>query len=142
AALKPTGRLLLQQMSRRSDARPGGGEFIEAFIAPDMHMRPVGETIGLIAQAGFEIRDVHALREHYVWTVEAWLDTFESHIDELTALVGEEVVRVWRLYLVGGALTFEEGRMGVDQILAVRPGPAGQSGMPPRRSDGPSTIVG
>lgn len=141
-ALKPTGRLLLQQMSRRADARPGGGEFIEAFIAPDMHMRPIGETIGLIAQAGFEIRDVHALREHYVWTVEAWLDTFESHVEELTALVGEEVVRVWRLYLVGGALTFEEGRMGVDQILAVRPGPAGQSGMPPRRNDGPSTIVG
>lgn len=142
AALKPTGRLLLQQMSRRSDARPGGGEFIEAFIAPDMHMRPVGETVDLIAGAGFEIRDVHALREHYVWTVEAWLDTFESHVDELAALVGEEVVRVWRLYLVGGALTFEEGRMGVDQILAVRPGPAGQSGMPPRRSDGPGAIVG
>jgi hypothetical protein len=25
-------------------------------------------------------------------------------------------------YLAGGALAFEEGRMGVDQILAVRPG--------------------
>jgi hypothetical protein len=30
-------------------------------------------------------------------------------------------VRVWRLYLAGGALAFEEGRMGVDQILARRP---------------------
>ena len=30
-------------------------------------------------------------------------------------------VRVWRLYLVGGALAFEQGRMGVDQILATRP---------------------
>jgi cyclopropane-fatty-acyl-phospholipid synthase len=30
---------------------------------------------------------------------------------------------VWRLYLAGGALAFEEGRMGVDQILAVRPAP-------------------
>jgi len=28
---------------------------------------------------------------------------------------------VWRLYLVGGALAFEDGRMGVDQYLAVRP---------------------
>ena len=36
-------------------------------------------------------------------------------------MVGEEVARVWRLYLVGGALAFEEGRMGVDQILAVKP---------------------
>jgi cyclopropane-fatty-acyl-phospholipid synthase len=37
---------------------------------------------------------------------------------------------VWRLYLVGGALAFEEGRMGVDQILVVKPGPAGRSGLP------------
>ena len=29
---------------------------------------------------------------------------------------------MWRLYLVGGALAFEEGRMGVDQILAVPTG--------------------
>ena len=28
----------------------------------------------------------------------------------------------WRLYLVGGAMAFRDGRMGVDQILAVRPG--------------------
>jgi cyclopropane-fatty-acyl-phospholipid synthase len=38
--------------------------------------------------------------------------------------------RVWRLYMVGGAVTFEENRMGVDQILAVRPGPDGTSGLP------------
>ena len=47
---------------------------------------------------------------------------FEAHLDELTALVGEEAVRVWRLYLVGGSMAFRDGRMGVDQILAVRPG--------------------
>ena len=41
-ALKPTGRLLLQQMSRHADAAPGGGAFIESYIAPDMHMRPLG----------------------------------------------------------------------------------------------------
>ena len=50
------------------------------------------------------------------------------------ALQGEEVARVWRLYLVGGALTFEEGRMGVDQFLAVKPTADGDgsrsSGMP------------
>jgi len=48
-------------------------------------------------------------------------------------MVGEEVARVWRLYLVGGALAFEEGRMGVDQILAVKPTADGRSGMPPVR---------
>jgi cyclopropane-fatty-acyl-phospholipid synthase len=128
--LKPRGRLLLQQMSRRSDAAPGGGPFIENYIAPDMHMRPVSETIGFLERAGLEIREVQALREHYVRTVQDWLETFETHYDQAVAMVGEEVARVWRLYLVGGALTFDEGRMGVDQILAVRPDELGRSDMP------------
>ena len=130
--LRPGGRLLLQQMSRRKDAAPGGGAFIENYIAPDMHMRPLPETLGFLDDAGFEVRDVEAIREHYVWTVQAWIDTFESHYAEVVAMVGEETARVWRLYLVGGALSFEEGRMGVDQILAVR-AEDGVSGMPPRR---------
>lgn len=118
--VRPGGRVLVQQMSRRG-RHPGGGPFIESFIAPDMHMRPVGETVDLIESSGLEVRDVHALREHYVRTVAAWHHTFEENIDQVVALVGEEVARVWRLYLVGGALAFRDGRMGVDQILAVRP---------------------
>lgn len=121
-AVRPGGRVLVQQMSR-TGRHPGGGPFIESFIAPDMHMRPVGETVALIEAGGLEVRDVHALREHYVWTVDAWLERFESRLPELRRLVPEEVVRVWRLYLVGGRMAFRDGRMGVDQILSVRPGP-------------------
>ena len=120
-ALKPGGALLLQQMSRRADAAPGGGPFIESYIAPDMHMRPLWQTLKYLQDSAFEVRDVEAMREHYVRTVEHWIDTFEDHYEEFVALLGEEVARVWRLYLVGGGLAFEEGRMGVDQILAVRP---------------------
>lgn len=133
-ALKPTGRLLLQQMSRGKTA-PGGGAFIEGYVAPDMHMRPMAVTLGMIEDGGFEVRDVEAMREHYVWTVKAWWDTLEANWDEAVRLVGEEQARVWRLYLVGGMLTFEEGRMGVDQFLAVRPSTVGDSGMPRTRSD-------
>ncbi len=126
--LAPGGRALVQQMSRTT--RPGGGPFIEAFIAPDMHMRPVGDTVNFFERAGLEVRDVHALREHYVRTVDAWYATFEANWDRVVEMVGEEVARVWRLYLVGGALAFEEGRMGVDQILMVKPTSAGRSDLP------------
>jgi cyclopropane-fatty-acyl-phospholipid synthase len=112
---------LLQQMSRRHDAAPGGGAFIESYIAPDMHMRPMSRTVAHLESAGFEVLAVEAMREHYVRTVHRWLETFEDNWDEFVRLQGEEVARVWRLYLVGGALAFEEGRMGVDQYLAVRP---------------------
>jgi len=128
--VRPGGRVLIQQMSR-TGRHPGGGPFIESFIAPDMHMRPVGETVAHLERAGLEVRDVHALREHYVLTVDAWIVRFEERRDELTALVGEEMVRVWRLYLAGGAAAFRDGRMGVDQILSVRPG--GAHGLPLER---------
>jgi cyclopropane-fatty-acyl-phospholipid synthase len=120
-SLKPGGRLLIQQMSRSGRA-PGGGPFIESYIAPDMHMRPVGETVRLIEQAGFEVIGVQAMREHYARTIRAWLGNFEQNAAAITHLLTPEQVRLWRLYLAGGALAFEEGRMGVDQILAVNPG--------------------
>jgi cyclopropane-fatty-acyl-phospholipid synthase len=121
-ALRPGGRLLLQQMSRRADAAPGGGAFIEAYVAPDVHMRPLWQTLRYLQDAGFEIRSVAAMREHYARTAEHWMNTLESRFNEFVALQGEEVARVWRLYLAGGRLAFEEGRMGVDQILAVKAG--------------------
>jgi cyclopropane-fatty-acyl-phospholipid synthase len=124
-SVRPGGRVLVQQMSRQGAGggkHPGGGPFIESFIAPDMTMRPVGVTVALIEAGGLEVRDVHAMREHYVLTVAGWMANFEANLDRIRALVGEEVVRVWRLYLVGGALAFRDGRMGVDQVLAVRPG--------------------
>ena len=132
-ALRPTGRLLLQQMSRHENTAPGGGAFIESYIAPDMHMRPIWQTTRHLVNGGFEVRDVEAMREHYVATVQHWIDTFESRWDEFVALQNEEVARVWRLYLVGGMLTFEEGRMGVDQFLAVKPTADGVSDMPATR---------
>ncbi|MPY11045.1 class I SAM-dependent methyltransferase [Arthrobacter bussei] len=116
----PGGKVLIQQMSRHGK-HPGGGPFIESFIAPDMHMRPVGDTVNLIEGAGFEIRGVQALREHYVRTIDAWEDRFEANWDRAVAMMGEEVARVWRLYMVGASMTFRDGRMGVDQILAERP---------------------
>ena len=127
--LRPGGRVLVQQMSRGTNA-PGGGAFIESYIAPDMHMRPLGDTVSLLERAGLEVRAVEAMREHYVRTIRAWHRTLEDRWAEFTAMVGEETARVWRLYLVGGALAFEERRMGVDQIVAVRPSDEGLSSMP------------
>jgi cyclopropane fatty-acyl-phospholipid synthase-like methyltransferase/DUF1365 family protein len=118
--LRPGGHLLLQQMSRRAGAAPGGGPFIGAYIAPDMHMRPLPATLAHLEAVGFEIRAVEGMREQYVRTVETWLATFERRYEAAVALVGEEVARVWRLYLAGRACSFAEGRTGVDQILATR----------------------
>ena len=118
--VRPGGKVLIQQMSRHGK-HPGGGPFIESFIAPDMHMRAVGDTVNLIENAGFEILGVEAMREHYVRTIDAWHDRFDANWDQAVEMMGEEVARVWRLYLVGAMMTFRDGRMGVDQILSQKP---------------------
>jgi cyclopropane-fatty-acyl-phospholipid synthase len=117
--LRPGGRLLIQQMSRGGNA-PGGGAFIESYVTADMHMRPVGETVSLLEQAGLEVLGVESMRPHYVRTIRAWLGNLERKLPEVEAIIGRQRARMWRLYLAGGALAFEEGRMGVDQILAAR----------------------
>ncbi|TNC47070.1 SAM-dependent methyltransferase [Mumia zhuanghuii] len=120
--VRPGGRVLVQQMSRRAGSATGGGAFIETYIAPDMHMRPLPETLAYVERAGFEILGVEAMREDYVRTVADWQAAYEKRFDEAVALVGEEQARMWRLYLVGGGLAFAQRRMGVDQLLVTRAG--------------------
>ncbi|MFC4945456.1 class I SAM-dependent methyltransferase [Pseudonocardia sp. GCM10023141] len=135
--LLPHGRLLLQQMSRGAagaNTAPGGGAFMESYVAPDMYMRPLGETLNFLEAAGLEVVDVHSLREHYVWTVRPWLDTLQDNKAEAVALIGEEQFRVWLLYLAGAALAFEENRMGVHQVLMVRPDAEGRTELPRGRT--------
>ena len=127
--VRPGGRVLIQQMSRGSVA-PGGGAFIEAYIAPDMTMRPLHRTLGYIEAASLEIREVVSLREHYVRTIDAWSTRLDEVWDDIVRRHGVRRARIWRLYLAGSALAFEENRMSVHQILAVRPTSDGLSEMP------------
>ena len=83
---------------------------------------PAAPTVGLVERTGPEVLGAESLRSHYVRTIRAWLDNLERNLTAVAAIIGAERARLWRLYLAGGALAFEEARMGVDQILAVRRG--------------------
>ncbi|MGW3692077.1 class I SAM-dependent methyltransferase [Streptomyces sp. NPDC005125] len=118
--LAPEGRLLVQQMSRGPATTPGGGALVESYIAPDMHMRTLGSTISVFEEADLEVIGVEAMREHYARTLHAWTDAIEERAAEISELIGAESARVWRIYMASDALAFEQGRSGVDQILATR----------------------
>src|SRR3546814_18556305 len=91
------------------------------------------DTVSSMERAGFEVRDVEALREHYALTLRAWVANLEQHWDDAVALVGVRRARVWRLYMAASAIGFEDGGLGVHQVLGVVPAPTGASSMPPTR---------
>ncbi|MFB6812485.1 class I SAM-dependent methyltransferase [Streptomyces sp. NPDC056387] len=135
ALLAPGGRLLNHQIARPPEPDEEAyrvDEFIDAYVFPDGELSPLGTTVGELERAGFEVRDVEALREHYGLTLRAWVARLEAHWEAAVRLTSPGRARVWRLYMAASALGFEHGRLGVNQVLAVKPGPAGRSGLPLR----------
>ncbi len=70
--------------------------------------------------AGFELRHEENLREHYARTVTAWGDNLAAHWPEAVAEVGAAKARVWRLYLAGARIAFEDGWLELHQVLGVK----------------------
>ncbi|MEV7524048.1 cyclopropane-fatty-acyl-phospholipid synthase family protein [Streptomyces sp. NPDC091371] len=135
ALLRPGGRLLNHQIARPPEPDEEAyriDEFIDAYVFPDGELSPLGSTVGELERAGFEVRDVEALREHYALTLRAWVARLEEHWEECVRLTSPGRARVWLLYMAACALGFEHGRLGVNQVLAVRPSAAGGSGLPLR----------
>ncbi|MFI5521483.1 class I SAM-dependent methyltransferase [Streptomyces platensis] len=136
--LKPGGRLLNHQIARRPVADEEAyhvDEFIDRYVFPDGELAPVGRTVGQLEEAGFEVRDVEAIREHYALTLRSWVANLERHWDEAARLTSPGRARVWRLYMAASALSFERNRIGVNQVLAVRTPETGDSGAPLRARD-------
>lgn len=135
--LRPGGRLLNHQIARRplpDEKKYRIDEFIDHYVFPDGELQPVGSTVTVLEQAGFEVRDAEALRENYARTLRCWVANLERQWDRAVGLAGAGRARVWRLYMTGSALGFDRNRIGVNQILAVRPHPTGSSDMPATRS--------
>jgi cyclopropane-fatty-acyl-phospholipid synthase len=85
-------------------------------------------------RAGFEVRDLESLREHYAQTLAQWLKRLEDRFDEAVRQVGEERARAWRLYLASSSVAFRLAEISVFQLLLVRPGADGRAAVPRNRA--------
>ncbi|MFD5765672.1 class I SAM-dependent methyltransferase [Streptomyces sp. NPDC127049] len=133
--LKPGGRLLNHQISRRPEPDEEAyriDPFIDAYVFPDGELAPMGRTLTTLEDAGFEVRDVEAIREHYALTLRRWVANLERDWDRAVRLVSPGRARIWRLYMAASAVSFERNRIGVNQFLAVRTPVSGRSGLPLR----------
>jgi cyclopropane-fatty-acyl-phospholipid synthase len=101
------------------DGRSSG--FMDRFIFPDGELVNVSDALQFAERAGFEVRDVENLREHYMRTLRAWVANLERNRDEAIAAAGEQSYRAWRLYMAGSAQGFRIGRMGLFQSLLAKP---------------------
>ena len=133
AALRPEGRLLNHAISSVGGSTLGRASFIGRYVFPDGELIDIGESVLAMERAGFEVRDVESLREHYARTLRAWVANLEASWDEAVALVGEARARVWRLYMAGSAIGFTDNGIAIHQALGVVPASDGTSGMPPTR---------
>ncbi|MDL5202001.1 class I SAM-dependent methyltransferase [Streptomyces sp. ALI-76-A] len=133
--LRPGGRLLNHQIARRPHRDEGAyhvDAFIDAYVFPDGELAPVGTTVTQLERAGFEVRDVESIREHYALTLRRWVTNLEADWERAVQLTSPGRARVWRLYMAASALAFEHHRIGVNQVLAVRTPESGDAGMPLR----------
>lgn len=119
--LKPGGLFLNHGITNDEEGghKTIGSEFMQRYVFPDGELESVSNVQRVMEHTGFEIWDVEALRPHYVLTLQRWVRQLEAHEVEAKALVGEATYRVWRLYMAASASQFEQGAIGVYQILAT-----------------------
>ena len=119
--LVPGGRLLNHAIAWAAGPSTWDDDsFISRYVFPGGELISLGDSIDAL-ETRFEILDVEALRRHYTLTLRAWVDRLEKHWDTAVGLVGEGRARVWRLYMAACALSFDAGKLGVNQVLARRP---------------------
>jgi cyclopropane-fatty-acyl-phospholipid synthase len=102
-------------------SRPHHSSFIDKYVFPDGELVTLSQSVQAAEAAGFEVRDVENLREHYERTLRCWVNGLRKHADELLQLVSETTYRIWLLYMAGSAAAFKRGDIAIYQMLLSRP---------------------
>ena len=113
----------------------GDNAFINKYVFPDGELPVLAEVISCAEEAGFETRDVESLREHYAITLRHWVHNLERQRDAAVASAGEEIYRIWRLYMAASAYGFALGRLAIDQVLLSKAKQGGKIAIPLTRAD-------
>jgi cyclopropane-fatty-acyl-phospholipid synthase len=131
--LKPGGLVLNHGITaggvHTNQLGAGMGDFIDKYIFPGGELLHVSHVMRELALSGLEMVDTENLRPHYARTLWAWSDALENQLDEARRVLettgraqdAGKVLRAYRLYLAGCAMSFEQGWISLHQILAARP---------------------
>jgi cyclopropane-fatty-acyl-phospholipid synthase len=133
--LKPGGVLLHHSITLRPNTPyPRWTAFARKYVFPNGELHSILTALTAAAGAGFEIRDVESLREHYILTLTQWVRRLETNHTDAVKLLDEIGYRVFKIYMAGATLGFRSGVYNLYQTLLLKP-QNGISGLPLRRSD-------
>ena len=107
----------------------GMGDFIEKYIFPGGELLHISQVLRDMAHGGLEMVDTENLRPHYARTLWAWSDALEAQLEAAQRMLAStndathsgKILRAYRLYLAGSAMSFEQGWISLHQILATHP---------------------
>ena len=99
------------------------------YIFPGGELLHISKVMTHLARSGLEMVDIENLRPHYARTLWDWSIALERQLDKarqaLTASTtpcnAEKILRAYRVYLAGSAVSFEQRWLGLHQLLAIRP---------------------
>ncbi|MCA2997312.1 MAG: class I SAM-dependent methyltransferase [Rhodocyclaceae bacterium] len=98
--------------------------FINRYVFPGGELDTISNILREMERAQWEVWDVEGLRPHYAMTLRHWVSRLEQSHDEAVRYADESTYRIWRLYMAACALHFEEGDVGVYQVLLSKRGAA------------------
>lgn len=118
--LKAGGLFLNSGISANAMEQQRGLSFIDRYVFPDSDLVPINAPLAAAEAAGFEVRDVENLREHYGLTLRQWVRRLEQRADDARRLTDETTYRIWRLYMAGSAQRFLTGRLNTYHTLLLK----------------------
>lgn len=133
--VRPGGVFLNHAIARNPlDVAKSGPSFSDRYVFPDGETVPTGTSLEIAEKAGFEVRDVESLREHYALTLRRWVTRLEKQHDKAIEATDETTYRIWRLFMSGSAYGFTRGNLNLYQTLLSKPD-GGASRLPLTRAD-------
>ncbi|MFT7474793.1 MAG: cyclopropane-fatty-acyl-phospholipid synthase [Verrucomicrobiales bacterium] len=117
--LAPEGRYLNHAIGRSPKVTYGDDGFIQRYVFPDGELHELGETTTALQEAGFEARHMESFRLHYARTLRQWVENLESNWDAAVTEVGLGRATIWRIYMAGSAVGFEQGDLELHHVLAI-----------------------
>ena len=120
--LRPGGLFGLQGVSSSvTEASTEAIDFTSSYLFPDADMPYLAQYIQAASEAGFEVRDVENLREHYGWTHRDWRLNLEANEEAVVAAIGEKRYRALRILYSYSTYYLLKGKCSVYQFVLWKP---------------------